>query len=92
MVRAIHPDLILLDYHMPKMDGLAVVERLKADRATRGIPVVGLTSGTAADANKLSHAGSVASILKPFEPTEFRRLIADILSATVGRGSRRSDP
>ena len=43
MVRAIHPDLILLDYHMPKMDGLAVVERLKADRATRGIPVVGLT-------------------------------------------------
>ena len=79
MVRAIRPDLILLDYFMPKVDGVAVIERLKADTATRGIPVVAITSGTAADAKKLSQAGSVASILKPFEPSEFLRVIADIL-------------
>jgi DNA-binding response OmpR family regulator len=64
---------------MPKVDGVAVIERLKADTATRGIPVVAITSGTAADAKKLSQAGSVASILKPFEPSEFLRVIADIL-------------
>jgi CheY-like chemotaxis protein len=86
MVRAIRPDLILLDYFMPKVNGLAVVERLKADTATRGIPVVAITSGTEADATKLSQAGSVASILKPFEPSEFLRVIADILNATVGKG------
>jgi CheY-like chemotaxis protein len=79
MVRAIRPDLILLDYFMPKVNGVAVIERLKADTATRGIPVVAITSGTAADAKKLSQAGSVASILKPFEPSEFLRVIADIL-------------
>ena len=47
MVRAVRPDLILLDYYMPEMNGLTVVERLKADATTRGIPVVTLTSGTA---------------------------------------------
>ena len=86
MVRAIRPDLILLDYFMPKVNGLAVIERLKADATTRGIPVVAITSGTASDTKKLSQAGSVASILKPFEPSEFLRVIADILNATVGRG------
>ena len=91
MMRAVHPDLILLDYFMPEMNGLAVVERLKADAATRRIPVVALTSGTAEDANKLSRAGSVGFILKPFEPAEFLRLITDILNATVGRSQRRSE-
>jgi CheY-like chemotaxis protein len=89
MIRAVHPDLILLDYYMPKMNGLAVVEQLKADEASRRIPVVTLTSGTAEDANKLSRAGSVGFILKPFEPTEFLRLVAGFLDATVGR--RRSE-
>ena len=91
MMQAVHPDLILLDYFMPEMNGLAVVERLKGDASTRRIPVVALTSGTAEDANKLSGAGSVGFILKPFEPTEFRRLIADILNATAGRSQRRSE-
>jgi CheY-like chemotaxis protein len=91
MMQAVHPDLILLDYFMPEMNGLAVIERLKADAATRRIPVVALTSGTAGDASRLSRAGSVGFILKPFEPTEFLRLIADILKATVGSRQRRSD-
>ena len=85
MMQAVHPDLILLDYYMPDMDGLAVIEQLKADAVTRRIPVVAVTSGTAQDANKLSRAGSVAVILKPFDPKEFLRTIAGILNTTVGR-------
>src|SRR3989475_824117 len=66
--RSERPDLILVDYHMPVMDGLAVVERLKADAATRQIPVVALTGGTAEHANKLSRAGCIGFIPKPFDP------------------------
>jgi len=73
------------------MNGLTVLERLKADATTRGIPVVALTSGTAEDANRLSRAGSVGFILKPFEPAEFLRLVTGILNATVGRSRRRSE-
>lgn len=38
------PNLILLDIMMPKMDGLRVLEQLKANSTTKGIPVVVLTN------------------------------------------------
>jgi len=87
-VRAVRPDLILVDHHMPGMTGHEVVQRLKADASTGPIPVVALTSAGGEDVHKLSLAGAVAFIPKPFDPSEFRRLIADILSVTTGRTRR----
>lgn len=43
-VRSEPPDLILMDVQMPVMDGMETLRRLTADPATRGIPVVALTS------------------------------------------------
>lgn len=43
--REIHPDLILLDYELPEMDGLEVIAALREDSATRGIPVLLATAG-----------------------------------------------
>jgi DNA-binding response OmpR family regulator len=43
LVRASPPDLILLDWNLPGRDGLSVCQALKADPATRGIPVILLT-------------------------------------------------
>lgn len=42
--RQTHPDLILLDQTMPGMDGVATVQALPADPATRRIPVVAMTT------------------------------------------------
>ena len=86
--RAERPDLILVDYYMPRMDGLAVVKRLKADAATRRIPVVALTGGTAEHANELSRAGCIGFIPKPCEPPTLLRLVAEFLNQTVGRNRR----
>jgi CheY-like chemotaxis protein/nitrogen-specific signal transduction histidine kinase len=83
--KAESPDLILLDYRMPGMDGLAVLERLRSDAATRSIPVVALTSGTADDANRLVRAGCIGYIPKPFEAGSLPRLIAQFLKATIAR-------
>ena len=48
--RAKLPDLIVLDLMLPGLDGLEVCRRLKADAATRGIPIVMLTAkGSEAD-------------------------------------------
>jgi len=91
--RAESPDLVLLDYHLPDMDGLAVIEKLRADPITRRIPVVALTSATAAElANALVPAGCIGCIPKPFTPTEFLRLIVEFLHVAIARSRHADDP
>ena len=63
------PDLILLDIMMPEMDGYEVCRRLKADAATREIPVIFLTAKTGVDDEKLGlELGAVDYITKPISP------------------------
>jgi CheY-like chemotaxis protein len=42
--RTIRPDIVFLDLRLPKLDGLAVLERLRADTSTAAIPVVILSN------------------------------------------------
>jgi diguanylate cyclase (GGDEF)-like protein len=64
-----HPDLVLLDVEMPGMDGYEVCRRLKADAATREIPVIFVTAHNdeASEAIALD-AGAVDFITKPINP------------------------
>ena len=63
------PDLVLLDVVMPGMDGYEVCTRLKADPATRDIPVIFLTGQTEiTDETKGFEVGAVDYIHKPFSP------------------------
>jgi CheY-like chemotaxis protein len=40
MARRLHPDLIILDIHMPRLSGIRVLKRLRRDSSTADIPVV----------------------------------------------------
>jgi phosphoserine phosphatase RsbU/P len=63
------PDLILLDVVMPEMDGYEVCTRLKADPATREIPVIFLTAQTSVeDETRGFSVGGVDYVHKPFSP------------------------
>ncbi len=63
------PDLILLDVVMPGIDGYEVCTRLKADPATRDIPVIFLTGQTeTTDETRGFEVGAVDYIHKPFSP------------------------
>jgi len=63
------PDLILLDIMMPGMSGYEVCAQLKADAATRDIPVVFLTAMTASeDEQKGLDLGAVDYVTKPISP------------------------
>ena len=63
------PDLILLDIMMPEMDGYEVCRRLKADEATRDIPVIFVTAmGDTSDETKGLEAGAVDYLTKPISP------------------------
>jgi len=63
------PDLILLDIMMPGMDGYEVCQRLKADPATRNIPVIFLTAKVMVEDEERGLAlGAVDYITKPISP------------------------
>jgi len=63
------PDVVLLDVMMPEMDGYEVCRRLKADPATRDIPIIFLTAKTEVEDEKLGlDLGAVDYITKPISP------------------------
>lgn len=69
LARELAVDLILLDLQMPELDGFAVLAELKADPATRDIPVIIVTAMDAIDDEEAGlSAGAVDYITKPISP------------------------
>ena len=66
-----HPDLILLDLMLPKVNGFEVLESLKTDPGTGSIPVVVLTAkAEEEDRLRATELGADAYMTKPFRPQE----------------------
>jgi PleD family two-component response regulator len=82
------PAVIVTDYNMPGMDGMAMVKALRADAATRGIAVLMLTSEDSIEKETQAlEAGVDDYILKPVEP---RRLAARVRSVLARSQQRRT--
>jgi len=80
------PDLILLDVMMPEMDGYEVLQRLRANPATRHIPVIFLTALTdAADMERGLKLGAADYITKPFQPAVLMARVSVQLEAKQAR-------
>ena len=74
-----NPAVVLLDLKMPKMDGLDVVRRMRADEALRSIPVVILTSSREERDVVESYAlGVNAYVVKPVRFADFIGAVANI--------------
>jgi two-component system, OmpR family, alkaline phosphatase synthesis response regulator PhoP len=81
-VREVKPTIILLDVMMPKLNGLQVLDRLKADPEMKTIPVIMLTNlaGTT-DAEAALLKGAVKYIVKSeHEPKEVVDMVKEILA------------
>lgn len=73
------PKVILLDLKLPKVDGIAVLKKLKSEESTRRIPVVVLTSSTEERDRLASYdLGANSFIVKPVEFDSFSRAIAEV--------------
>ena len=73
------PKLVLLDIKMPKVDGIEVLRRLKDNPATRGIPVVVMTSSNEErDVVESYRLGVNSYIVKPVQFDDFMETVAKI--------------
>ena len=83
-VRALHPDVVLLDVMMPNLDGIQVLQAIKADPDTKAIPVIMLTA-KAGDADVWAgwQAGASYYVTKPFDIDELLRYLRHLEAAEL---------
>jgi two-component system alkaline phosphatase synthesis response regulator PhoP len=82
-VKSDHPDLIVLDIMMPKLDGFDACRKLRADPQTADVPIILLSAkGRNVDQRMGYDAGATDYITKPFSPRKLVEKINTILQAT----------
>jgi two-component system, cell cycle response regulator len=87
-IRAHAPSLVLLDYNMPLLDGLGLLEQLRADPAIRRTPVILLTANaTPALLATVARLGVRDYLLKPFEGAVLLAKIRRLLPLTPRAGT-----
>jgi two-component system, cell cycle response regulator DivK len=85
LARELHPDLVLMDIQLPGMDGIAALRELRADVATRTIPVMAVTaSAMTHDRQLIMAAGFDAYQSKPISVREFTAAVQALLARAGG--------
>jgi DNA-binding response OmpR family regulator len=80
LARERRPDLAVLDIMMPKLDGLELTRRLRAEEATSRMPIILLTARAQdTDVQQGFDAGADDYIRKPFSPQELRARVQAML-------------
>jgi PAS domain S-box-containing protein len=86
LIREHHPDLILLDLHLPDLHGRDVLEQLKRDPATAAIPVVVLSAdATPAQFERLLAAGAAGYLTKPIDVESLLNTVRNSTPAQLTR-------
>lgn len=81
MVYSKNPDLILLDFRMPNMDGFEVCRRLKSDDKTKDIPIIAVTVlSEEKEIKNMFDAGVIDHLPKPFKTEELIEKIKNYLT------------
>ena len=80
--------LILMDMHMPKMDGFELIEKIRQGSISSTATIMMLTSaGHRGDAARCQELGVAAYLLKPIRQSELREAIARVLGAREQKGA-----
>ena len=80
------PDLVLMDFSLPGMDGLSATKHLKADPATRYLTVVGLTAHAMRGDDQIAlNAGCDGYLTKPIDTRTFIATVKKFIASAAPR-------
>jgi CheY-like chemotaxis protein len=75
-----HPSLVLMDIRLPGIDGIEALRRLRAEQATRGIPIMAMTASVMTeDRQRITDAGFDAYQSKPIKLKDFVAAVERLL-------------
>ena len=76
---AIRPDIVFLDYDMPRLNGIETCRRLRSDPTTADATIIMLTAMSDQPAQERAvHAGADLYLTKPFSPLRLLRLVDEL--------------
>jgi CheY-like chemotaxis protein len=86
LARKLLPDLVLMDFSLPGMDGLSATKHLKANPATRHLTVVGLTAHAMRGDDQIAlNAGCDGYLAKPIDTRTFIATVKKFIAAAAPR-------
>jgi CheY-like chemotaxis protein len=84
--RELSPDLVLMDLSLPGLDGLAATQALRADPATRRLPIIALTAHAMKGDEALAlRAGCDGYLAKPIDTRTFTAKVTSFIAAADSR-------
>ena len=86
MARELLPDLVLMDFSLPDMDGLSAAKKLKADPVTCHLTVVGLTAHAMRGDEQIAlNAGCDGYLTKPIDTRTFAATVKQFIASADSR-------
>lgn len=84
LARHHHPDIVIVDLGLPDVSGLTVIEELKADSATRHIPILVCSADDREETiATCREKGAARYLAKPFSAEQFLEAVEEVLAATT---------
>ena len=75
-----HPDVLITDINMPRLDGFGLIERLRRETRWRSLPILVLTTESSDEKKARARAaGATGWIVKPFHPDKLAAAIRRVL-------------
>lgn len=85
MLTAARPDIILMDLHLPEMDGITATRIIKSEERNKSIPVLALTaSAMKGEEDKILNKGFDGYVAKPIEMKKLLEAITQSLTKVAG--------